>query len=73
MSAGRKSRRRSGFGLKRGNQYHTMIASGRLEVSLDLLGKLRGKRPAPQGLLPRALMIILPAILWRSVFMLEMI
>eukprot|EP00983_Pelagomonas_calceolata_P061172 1146712-Pelagomonas_calceolata.AAC.2 len=30
-------------------------------------------KPAPQGLLLRALMIILPATLWRSIFMLEMI
>eukprot|EP00983_Pelagomonas_calceolata_P013331 426001-Pelagomonas_calceolata.AAC.1 len=29
-------------------------------------------KPAPQGLLLRALMIILPPTLWRSVFMLEM-
>eukprot|EP00983_Pelagomonas_calceolata_P046242 1140070-Pelagomonas_calceolata.AAC.5 len=30
-------------------------------------------KPAPQGLILRALIVILPATLWRPVFMLEMI
>eukprot|EP00983_Pelagomonas_calceolata_P123764 1161043-Pelagomonas_calceolata.AAC.2 len=53
-------------GVALASQRVISIVSGRLDhhdVSLDLLGNLHGKMPASQGLLLRALTIILPAII----------
>eukprot|EP00983_Pelagomonas_calceolata_P062188 1147165-Pelagomonas_calceolata.AAC.2 len=64
------------FGMIRSNQYSIRTTRWVWRLccaDLSLLPMPVLTKPAPQGLLLRALMIILPAILWRSVSMLEMI
>eukprot|EP00983_Pelagomonas_calceolata_P022995 724041-Pelagomonas_calceolata.AAC.1 len=68
----RRRRRRSGFGLKgRGKGGIGGLSTLPMPVLINQARVIT--KPAPKGLLLRALAIFLPAALWRAVFMLEAI